>query len=243
MNRNLLIALSTIISVLILSYTYLNRYTYTSQSTIQVKGLGTTNFESDFIVWEGTFKTQDLELQRAYTKLAEDKKVVEEFLKNQHVPDSQVVFGAISTQEEFKNIYNDEGNYVDRKFMGYILQQSLKIESGNLDHIEKVSRSITEVLNKGVAFYSNSPRYYYTSLSNLKLDLIANATKDAKARAQIIASEAGAKIGDLKAAEMGVLQITGQNSGEEYRWGGAFNTSSRLKTADITMDLTYEIEN
>jgi hypothetical protein len=169
--------------------------------------------------------------------------VVEEFLKNQNVPDEQVVFGAISTDVEYKNIYNDEGNIIDRKFMGYVLEQSITIESYEVDHIEKVSRSITEVLNKGVAFYSSNPRYYYSGLSNLKLDLIANATKDAKTRAEIIASEAGAEIGDLKEAEMGVLQITGQNSNEAYRWGGTFNTSSRLKTASITMDLTYEIVN
>ena len=243
MNRNLIIALSTVSSALILSYTYLNRYRFTTPSTIEVKGLGTTNFESDYIVWEGTYKTQDFNLQTASSKLAGDKKVVEEFLKNQNVPDEQVVFGAISTDVEYKNIYNDEGNIIDRKFMGYVLEQSITIESYEVDHIEKVSRSITEVLNKGVAFYSSNPRYYYSGLSNLKLDLIANATKDAKTRAEIIASEAGAEIGDLKEAEMGVLQITGQNSNEAYRWGGTFNTSSRLKTASITMDLTYEIVN
>ena len=43
----------------------------------------------------------------------------------------------------------------------------------------------------------------------------------------------------LKVAKMGIFQITGQNSNEDYSWGGAYNTSSKEKTASITMKLTY----
>jgi hypothetical protein len=41
---------------------------------------------------------------------------------------------------------------------------------------------------------------------------------------------------------MGIFQITGQNSNEDYSWGGTYNTSSREKTASITMKLNYEID-
>ncbi|MEL6974922.1 MAG: SIMPL domain-containing protein, partial [Bacteroidota bacterium] len=40
----------------------------------------------------------------------------------------------------------------------------------------------------------------------------------------------------------GVFQITGQNSGEDYSWGGAYNTASKNKTASITMRLEYNIK-
>ena len=129
------------------------------------------------------------------------------------------------------------------EFLGYELTQDVKIESSNLDLVERASRSITEVLNSGVQFYSNPPRYYYTGLKDLKLDLLSKATSDAKARATIIANEAGADIGKLISAEMGILQIVGQYSDDEYSWGGTFNTTSKLKTASITIDLRYEIEN
>ena len=41
---------------------------------------------------------------------------------------------------------------------------------------------------------------------------------------------------------MGVFQITAENSSEEYEWGGSFNTSSRRKTASVTIRLKYEID-
>ena len=57
-----------------------------------------------------------------------------------------------------------------------------------------------------------------------------------------IAENSGSKLGDLITAKMGIFQITGQNSNEDYSWGGAYNTSSKEKTASITMKLTYLIK-
>ncbi|WP_316931483.1 hypothetical protein [Maribacter antarcticus] len=43
-------------------------------------------------------------------------------------------------------------------------------------------------------------------------------------------------------AKMGVFQITGQNSGEDYSWSDSFNTSSKNKTAAIGMRLDYKVK-
>ena len=58
----------------------------------------------------------------------------------------------------------------------------------------------------------------------------------------MIASNSGADLGELSNANMGIFQITGQNSNEEYSWGGTFNTSDKNKTARITVKLEYEID-
>ena len=71
--------------------------------------------------------------------------------------------------------------------------------------------------------------------------MIADATKDAKQRAEKIAENAGAKLGHLKKATMGITQITAPNSTEEYSYGGTFNTSSKDKEASITIKLEYEV--
>ncbi len=108
--------------------------------------------------------------------------------------------------------------------------------------MEKISREISELLNQGIAFYSQPPRYYYTGLESLKLEMIAKATEDARIRAERIAENADSDLGDLINANMGIFQITGQNSGEDYSWGGTFNTTAKNKTASITMKLTFEVD-
>ena len=105
-----------------------------------------------------------------------------------------------------------------------------------------MSREITELIDFGIEFYSTNPNYYYTKLASLKIEMLAQATKDARLRADKIAENAGGKIGKLKQADMGIFQITAQNSSEEYSWGGTFNTSSKNKTANVTVKLEFESE-
>jgi hypothetical protein len=71
---------------------------------------------------------------------------------------------------------------------------------------------------------------------------LAKARADAKDRAETIAKNSGSDLGKIKKATMGVFQITGQNSNEDYSYGGAFNTSSKSKTASITIRVDYAVD-
>ena len=210
--------------------------------TIQVTGLGKADFISDLIVWEGTFVTENFNLKQAYSKLESDKKIVEQYLISKDVSVENLVFNAVNIEQKKQNKYSKNGNFIESEFIGYGLKQSVQIESKEVGKIEKISREVTELLNKGVQFYSDPPRYYYTKLVNLKIEMISKATQDAKLRADKISKFSGGTLGDLQSAKMGVFQITGQNSKENYSWGGTFNTSSKEKTASITMKLVYKIK-
>ena len=69
--------------------------------------------------------------------------------------------------------------------------------------------------------------------------MLSDATEDARLRAEAIATNAKSKLGKLKKADMGIFQITAQNTSEEYTYGGAFNTSSKNKSASITVRLNF----
>lgn len=207
---------------------------------ISVTGLGNEDFTSDLIVWEGQFSANNTVLKMAFDQLNNDKAVVKSYLVSKGINEANIIFNSVQTTELRDNKY-ESGNYVGSIFRGYQLTQSVKIESPNVSLIEQVSREITELLNKGVQFNSSPPRYYYTKLADLKIAMISKATEDARIRAEKIAENSGSTLGDLSSARMGVFQITGQNSGEDYSWGGAYNTSSKNKTASITMKLDYKI--
>jgi len=108
-----------------------------------------------------------------------------------------------------------------------------------LDKVDNASREISTLISQGLELSSNSPSYYYSKLEDLKLELISQASQNAKQRATNIAEEAGSSLGNLIKADLGIFQITGQNDNEEYSYGGAFNTTSRSKTANITVKASY----
>jgi hypothetical protein len=181
------------------------------------------------------------DLKQAYEDLNADKETVRKYLIDNGIKADNFVFNSVQTIEQQENQYQN-GNFVGSIFKGYELIQSVKIESSDVELIENVSREITELLNRGVQFNSTPPRYYYTKLADLKIEMISKATEDARLRAEKIAENSGGSLGDLNTANMGVFQITGQNSGEDFSWSGSFNTQDKKKTASITMRLEYEID-
>lgn len=210
--------------------------------TISVTGLGQTNFTSDFIVWEASFSQVNKDLKEAYADLKKDKETISEYLNSKGIDNGVIVFNAVTTNKNMKQNYSGDGKYIGQEFTGYTLNQTVQINSKEVEKIEKVSREVTELLNKGIQLYSMSPRYYYTKLEDLKIEMISRATDNARLRAESISKNSGATLGELTLANMGIFQITGQNSNEDYSWGGAYNTSSKEKTASITMKLTYSVK-
>lgn len=235
----ILFAAAIVLAAIFLGNAYVERAE--RSGTISVTGLGSEDFVSDLIVWEGRFLRENSDLKAAYAALEEDKSIIREYLVSKGLKAEQVVFKAVSTAEQSEPQYQN-GNYIGAKFVGYQLTQTVEIESRDVGKVEELSRSITELMNKGVQFYSNPPRYYYTKMADLKIEMIRKATEDARLRAETIAANSGGELGDLQVASMGVFQITGQNSNEDYSWGGAFNTADKNKTASITMRLVYEVE-
>lgn len=231
---------SIIIASIFLGNAYVDRNK--PLGTVQVTGLGKADFTSDLIVWSASFNVLDTDLKKAYAALEEHKQIIKAYLGNKGVPAAEVVFTAVRSNKETKNIYSSSGDYMGEEFVGYALSQNVQIESAEVEKIEQISREITELLNQGITLYSDAPRYYYTKLADLKIEMISKATEDAYLRAQRIAANSGGDLGELQSAKMGVFQITGQNSNENYSWGGTFNTSSKKKTASITMKLVYRTD-
>lgn len=232
-------AISIVLAAYFLGNSYVTRAN--PDGVISVTGSGSENFTSDLIVWEGTYSRMNPDLEQAYNSLNDDKETVRAYLLEKGIKEENIVFNSVNTMEQQENQYQN-GNYVGSIFKGYELTQSVKIESNDVEKIESVSREITELLNKGVQFNSQPPRYYYTKIADLKIEMISKATEDARLRAEKIAENSGGSLGELKNANMGVFQITGQNSGEDYSWSGAYNTADKKKTASITMRLEYEID-
>ena len=236
----ILIALSVIITGYLLGNAYMSKGK--PEPTISVVGMGEESFDSDLIAWNSSFSRKNVDLKLAYAELNNDLKMLKSYLKRKGLVESDIIIEAANIQKEYSNEYDDNGNLRNTYFSGYNITQNVKVQSKNVELVEKVSREVSELIDAGIELNSQSPEYYYTKLAELKLKMIEEATKDAYERAGKIAENGGGKLGNLKNAGMGVFQITAENSSEEYEWGGSFNTTSRRKTANITIRLKYEID-
>jgi hypothetical protein len=238
--NTLIVSAAILLTAVILSNAFIQRNKATKN--ISVTGLGKKDFVADLIVWSGSFTQKNMSLKEAYANLDRDREHIQKYLLSKGLRSENIIFSAVEINKLFDDVYDGSGRKVKSVFEGYSLKQTVQIESNEVDKIENLSRQVSELINSGVEFYSEKPEYFYTKLGQLKIEMIAEATKDAATRAQKIAENAGGKVGSLKSANQGIFQIVAQNSNEDYSWGGSFNTSSKKKTATITMKLEYEID-
>ncbi len=244
MNKSKIIASCVIaIAVIAASYNLSKSWTKThySYQNLAVTGLGTKDFTSDLIVWRASFMRNAATLAETNKLIKADNELIRTFLKEKGIDDKDITFTTVQVIRNYKNLYNNEGNVSGSTFDGFTISQTVIVESKNLQAVEKMSAEISDVIERGVELTAQEPDYYYTKLKDLKIELLKQATEDAFLRAQTIASNAKSSLGSLKNASMGIFQITGQNSNDDYSWGGSFNTKAKFKTANITVKLEFDL--
>lgn len=234
-----IISAAFIVCTLLVTNAFRNRNR--TNDIISVTGGTKQDFVSDLIDWSVDFTRRDKNLQTAFAAIRKDAAQVNAFLVSKGIPAKEIVAGAVDIQREYETEYDAKGNRKE-SFRGFKLTQMFRIESSDVDKVEAVSREVSSLIDAGIEIHSSTPNFYYTKLGELRIAMIAEATKDGTTRADKIAANAGGRRGNLRYSNLGVFQITGQNTNTDYSWGGAFDTQSKRKTASITVKLQFAID-
>jgi hypothetical protein len=83
--------------------------------------------------------------------------------------------------------------------------------------------------------------FIYTKAGEAKVEMMAEATRDARARAEQIAGQGSRKLKELRSARMGVVQINPLYSAATS-WEGNNDTSSVEKTITATVSVTFALD-
>jgi hypothetical protein len=197
-------------------------------NTLSVTGSAKTAVTSDMAKWTSNFSRTVYAsgLQEGYTQMKSDEAVVLEFLESRGISQENITISPISMYENYK--------YDSDKPVQYNLNQSVTVESADVAKITEIAKDVQEIINKGVIFSSGSLQYYYSGLSELRVSLLSNAIKDAKARAEKIAESSGKKVGSIQSASMGVVQVLAPNSIEISDYG-SYDTGTIEKEVMVTV--------
>lgn len=233
MNAQVVLALGMVISAAIFGWFYANKKN--GEDTITVTGSARKRIKSDLVVWSAAVTYQAPRLADAYRSLSENIPKVKRYLIGKGVPEDQITISSISTTT-LKRL--DENGQETSEITGYSLRQQLEIRSSEVEKIARIAREATELINQDILVESGSPQYFYTQLGDLKIEMLGEASKDAKTRAERIAASTGSTIGTVRSARMGVLQITAADSTEVSDMGIS-DTSSIDKDITAVINISF----
>jgi hypothetical protein len=175
------------------------------EQRVTVTGSATRRIRSDFIVWDARVRSRDAVLTVAYKKLAADVPVVVDFVKARGVSEQNIkVHSTVVTELHPRD---QEGREQEEITVGYVTEQRVQVKSNDIAKVEQASREATQLIDRGIYIHSEAPLYIYTKLAELKIQMLAEASKDAHLRAEQIATNTHSRLGGLLTAKMGVMQV------------------------------------
>lgn len=225
-NMALVLAIGLIVASAIIGWSYSK--SKKGDEAITVTGSAKKRIKSDLIVWSASITSQSTQISDAYKQLADNIPKVKKYLMDKGIPEANITVSSVTTVQERER--DSEGGQTG-KVTGYSLKQSVEVKSNEVEKVSQIAREATELINQGIFIESSAPQFLYTKLGDLKIEMVAEAAKDAKARAEQIANSTSSSIGTVRSARMGVMQITAADSNEVSDYG--LNDTSALEK-DIT---------
>ncbi|MDQ3245094.1 MAG: SIMPL domain-containing protein [bacterium] len=228
-----ILGLSLIISAGIGSFTFLN---VRSGESISSTGSAKKAVTSDKVKWTSsiTRATTANTLKVGYAKMDSDLKEVRSFMTTNGIVEKDLIISTIYLNEVY-----EQYPQADKK---YNLVQNIEINSTDVNKIAELSKNTNSlIIDKGIFFSTNAVEYYYSKLPEARIELLASAVGDAKARAEQLAIAGGKTIGALKSASSGVVQVMAPNSVEVSDYG-VYDTSKIEKEIFVTVKATFGIK-
>jgi uncharacterized protein len=206
-----------------------------SDHTIEVTGSARQSITSDRAIWSTAVAYQSPTLQTSYQALSAGTTRVKNYLVTQGIPEKEITLGPVRTQRlttRQANGTETAGNYQ--------LEQTLTVATKNIALVERIAREVTQLINEDVPVESHAPQYFVSDLADKKVQMLSEAAKNARLRAEKIAESVGSHVGSIRSADMGVLQITPAGSTEVSN-DGMSDTSSIEKDITSVVRMTFSV--
>jgi hypothetical protein len=206
-----------------------------SSDGITVTGSAKTTATADNAVWVLNVSLSSPTVATAVNKVDADVAALSQYLTKGGIPADALTLGAVATfaNEEYSN-----GNATGR-ILSYRATREVTVRSTDVQLVAKLRQGIGSLLATGINANNYGPQYYISNLPELRPQLMAEAMKDAKVRAEALTKAVGGNIGSLVNVKAGPIQITTPDSTMTADYG-AYDTTTIEKTVTATVSVTFK---
>ena len=203
---------------------------------ITVTGSAKRLITSDYIVWDVAVTSQQPTPVKASTELAGWTQRIHDFLLQAGTKPDELSVQPISTD----TVSTDTSNGGNGHIVAYKLTRQFEVRSARVQQVAAVVEKSAKLLAAGIPIAAQPAQYVYTQLPSLRPQLLADATRDALARAKVLIGSTGGKLGSLRGVNVGVFQVTPPNSTQVSDYG-VYDTSTLQKEVTAVVNVTFAL--
>ncbi len=182
---------------------------------VTVRGLSERIVPADKVVWPLVYKEVGNDLKQLANQVNNKNKIIVDYLLSKGITQNEISVSApeiIDLQAE---------RYVNQNVpFRYNLRSIITVSSQQVDLVRNLINEQGELLDRGVAIvsgeYDTNIDYQFTGLNELKPDMIAEATRNARHAAEQFAQDSNSKLGKIKTASQGQFSITNRDQYTPY---------------------------
>lgn len=182
---------------------------------VSVKGLSERTVQADKVVWPLVYKEVGNDLTSLSSEVGLKNKIIVDYLKSKGITDEEISIASPEIIDLQAERYMSQ-NVIYR----YNLTSVITVSSQQVDLVRNLIAQQGELLDKGIAIvsgeYDTQVNYLFTGLNELKPDMIAEATRNAREAAEQFATDSDSKLGKIKTASQGQFSISDRDQYTPY---------------------------
>lgn len=200
-----------------------------AERAVTVRGLAERDVTADLATWTISYSASSQSLAEAQDKVRRDTASIEAFFK-------ELGFPADALQPTGANVNSStDMNGVT----SFTVRQRLALRTNDIARAQKAVARQFDLVGRGVFLEEGSGMAYtFTKLNGIKPEMVAEATKDARAAAQQFAKDSDSSVGKIRDATQGYFEIEARD-GDAGGWGSADSPYKKVRvvtTVSFTLD-------
>lgn len=173
---------------------------------VTVKGVSERDVMADMALWPIRYVAAGNNLNTVQQKIRQDQNRIQTFLEEHGIKEDAIELQNLEVTDRTAQSYQS-GSYENR----FILEQTLMVRSEDVTKIEDASQDIGALVEAGIILNSQysggGPTYLFNGLTELKPEMIAEATQNARGSAEQFARDSGSELDGIRSANQGVFVI------------------------------------
>lgn len=208
-------------------------------NTLAATGSAKVKVTADLGKWNLNFSrtVSESNMKAGIDRMSLDLEEIKKFLKENGIADDEFVVSPVFSDKVYK--YYEKGAPAGPD--EYTFRQTVEVKSKDTGKIRAVAANAKSLFETGLLVSPSSPEYYYTALAEKRTELIGEAVKDARRRAEMIAENDNRKVGNLRSASIGVTQVLAADSVDVSDYG-TYDTSTEDKDVMVTVRAVFRIK-
>ncbi|MET4132855.1 hypothetical protein ABIE62_001991 [Porphyrobacter sp. MBR-155] len=199
-----------------------------AERAVTVRGLAERDVTADLATWTISYSASSTNLTEAQAKMRRDTQAIEAFFND-------LGFPADVLQPTGANV----SSYTNEGITTYTVRQRLALRTQDIDRAQKAVARQFDLVGRGVFLEEGSAMSYtFTKLNSIKPEMVAEATRDARASAQQFAEDSGSRVGKISEATQGYFTIEARD-GEAGGWG---MSDSPYKKVRVVTTVSFSLD-